>query len=345
MPKDDITTDRAPWIQGPGDQGWVSVIIPTYNRADQLDEVLDSVWTQTWRPIELIVVDDGSTDDTAQRMEDWQRRHADNDAFRTRYIQQDNRGAASARNTGGRACRGEFILWHDSDDIMFPSRIKRVMDELEATEADMCCCGSVTSAGRISLPRSVDDSYDRRILLPVGPHMWMFRRSLLEKTAPWNESIIAVEDAVFMRECLFGTAHRPRIALVRETLYEHRVAGQDRVTTLHMKKREAYEARFVYCRKRLKEIRDRQDLDDLRKALVSSLLGLAVHTYETHQDLHEKIMRLARAHGSDRLWGRNAFERTLLRFGGVRSYRTYWRVRQQLAPAANFFKRLRVISP
>jgi glycosyltransferase involved in cell wall biosynthesis len=76
------------------------VIVPTHNRADLISEALDSVWAQIYRPIELLVVDDGSTDNTVEVVQKWGR-GCDSDAkFTLRYFRQENRGPAAARNHG-----------------------------------------------------------------------------------------------------------------------------------------------------------------------------------------------------------------------------------------------------
>ena len=81
----------------------VSVIIPSYNRADFLMEALESVFHQTWKNFEVIVIDDGSTDDTATRIEPW--------LSRIRFLSQPNSGVAAARNLGIRYAGGEFICF------------------------------------------------------------------------------------------------------------------------------------------------------------------------------------------------------------------------------------------
>ena len=82
----------------------VSVVIPTHNRAQTLPRTLESVWAQTHRPIELILVDDGSTDATPQVVADWAARHEAAPYFVVRSLYQDNAGANAARNRG-RLCR------------------------------------------------------------------------------------------------------------------------------------------------------------------------------------------------------------------------------------------------
>src|SRR5688572_9773107 len=97
---------------GPGEPGLVSVILPTYNRAYSIVETIKSVLAQTYHPVELIIVDDGSTDNTADVIAGF--------ANDVTYIKQSNGGVASARNTGFRVARGEFIALIDSDDRWKP---------------------------------------------------------------------------------------------------------------------------------------------------------------------------------------------------------------------------------
>jgi glycosyltransferase involved in cell wall biosynthesis len=100
----------------------VSVIIPTYNRSALLKEAVLSVVNQTYRPIECIVVDDGSTDNTDIVIKELQEL---NDAqFKLIYIKQDNAGAQVARNKGTAAAQGEYIQYLDSDDLLYPEKIK-----------------------------------------------------------------------------------------------------------------------------------------------------------------------------------------------------------------------------
>lgn len=102
--------------EGPGEAGLVSVLIPTYNRAYILGSAIESVLRQSYRPIEVVVVDDGSTDDTRSLVEGF--------APEVRYIYQPNGGLAAARNTGLAAARGEFIAFQDSDDIWLPWKLQ-----------------------------------------------------------------------------------------------------------------------------------------------------------------------------------------------------------------------------
>ena len=104
----------------------VSVVIPTYNRAQLVTEAIDSVLMQTYKDYEIIVVDDGSTDDTEQVLVPYR--------DRIRYIYQENQGGAAARNAGIRNSKGTYIAFLDSDDLWLPSKLEKqvaVLNEYE----------------------------------------------------------------------------------------------------------------------------------------------------------------------------------------------------------------------
>jgi glycosyltransferase involved in cell wall biosynthesis len=117
-PSIDIITCRN-WVGG---SPCVSVVLPTFNRAYVLGRAVESVLSQTYRDLELVVVDDGSTDNTAQVIESFQDR-------RIQYVRHEhNQGAAAARNTGIRLSSGQYIAFQDSDDVWLPLKLERQLD-------------------------------------------------------------------------------------------------------------------------------------------------------------------------------------------------------------------------
>lgn len=94
----------------------ISVVIATYNRAGLIQETIDSVFRQTFRDFEVLVVDDGSTDDTEQVLKTY--------GDRLQYFRQENRGASAARNLGVRHARADWISIQDSDDICAPDHLE-----------------------------------------------------------------------------------------------------------------------------------------------------------------------------------------------------------------------------
>jgi glycosyltransferase involved in cell wall biosynthesis len=130
----------------------VSVILPTYNRAALVTRAVESVLAQTYPNLELIIIVDGSTDDTLQRLEPY-RRHA-------RIVHQANAGLGAARNTGISLARGRFIAFLDDDDIWHPEKI-RIQIEFFMSHPE-CSVVSVPAA-TIRSPGSVlDDALSLR---------------------------------------------------------------------------------------------------------------------------------------------------------------------------------------
>lgn len=102
----------------------VSVIVPAYNVARFIDGAIESVLAQSYSDFELLIVNDGSTDDTLARC----KRHADE---RIRIVNQENRGLAGARNSGIREARGEFLAFLDADDLWRADKLERHVEHLE----------------------------------------------------------------------------------------------------------------------------------------------------------------------------------------------------------------------
>lgn len=115
----------------------VSVIIPTYNRAYVIKKSIDSVLSQTYSDFELIIVDDGSTDNTKDIIEAYK-------DSRIKYVYQENSGACAARNNGVLLAKGEYIAFHDSDDTWLPDKLEKQIQAINETGADIVSCQMIT---------------------------------------------------------------------------------------------------------------------------------------------------------------------------------------------------------
>lgn len=113
----------------------VSVVIPTYNRADVLPRAIDSVLNQTYEDFNVVVIDDGSTDNT----EDVVKSYVDD---RIQYIQfKNNKGANAARTKGIKSATGEYIAFIDSDDEWLSLKIEKQIEAIQSTNADAAYTG------------------------------------------------------------------------------------------------------------------------------------------------------------------------------------------------------------
>jgi len=114
----------------------ISVIIPAYNSAKSLCEAVDSVLAQTYPVHEIIVVDDGSTDNTKEIVTRYARRTTRD----VQYIYQANKGPAAARNAGLRVAKGDYIAFLDSDDLWLPEKIEKEMALFKGSNYGMVYC-------------------------------------------------------------------------------------------------------------------------------------------------------------------------------------------------------------
>jgi lipopolysaccharide biosynthesis glycosyltransferase len=184
----------------------VSVIIPTYNRADMITESVKSVLNQTYADFELLVVDDGSTDDTKQVVESIRDE-------RIRYIAMpENGGAGAARNEGIRQAKYDYIAFQDSDDYWLPEKLEKQMKLLaQHPEAGLVYCayecrlsnGAVQIVPSREILMNEKSGHIYEYMLErntIGAPTVLMRRECLEKTGIFNEKLSALEDwELFLR--------------------------------------------------------------------------------------------------------------------------------------------------
>ncbi len=141
--------------------GLVSVVVPTYNRAYCLERAVSSVLAQTYQNVEVVLVDDGSTDDTRTLVDRlW------SGSQKVRYLYQANRGVSAARNLGLRAAAGDYLALLDSDDIWLPWKL----------EAQLACLRALPHVGMIWTDMEAIDP-DGRVLQPrFLRHMYLAYR-------------------------------------------------------------------------------------------------------------------------------------------------------------------------
>ncbi|MBI9087772.1 MAG: glycosyltransferase [Desulfobacterium sp.] len=172
----------------------VSAIIPTFNRGWILKEAVQSVLDQKYHPLEIIVVDDGSTDDTREIL------HSFGDGITVLF--QENRGVSAARNLGIKHSHGELIAFLDSDDLWTPDKIARQVDFF-CNNPDAVICQTeeiwIRNGKRVN-PKNKHKKLSGMIFEPslelclVSPSAVMIQRSLFELKGFFDEALPACED-------------------------------------------------------------------------------------------------------------------------------------------------------
>ena len=180
----------------------ISVIVPTFNRVHTLPRAIDSVLRQTRPADEIIVVDDGSEDGTAELLH----RHYP----QIRNLQQNNQGVSAARNRGIRQAKGEWIALLDSDDAWLPGKLEAQLRALEAEPAARLCHTEevwIRNGKRVNQKdrHAKSGGWIFRNCLPlcvISPSAALLHRSLLDEIGEFDEGLPACEDYdLWLRIC------------------------------------------------------------------------------------------------------------------------------------------------
>lgn len=230
----------------------VSVVIPVYNIERHLRQCLDSVAGQSLRDMEVICVDDGSTDDSPKILADY----ASKDS-RFQIITQSNAGPGAARNTGMAKATGKYLIFLDSDDWFEPDFLERMVAKAESTEADVTICRAAefdSETGR-ELPSewmlkseylpgetfSPEDIAEHIFQFTYGwPWDKLYRAGFVKRAGVCYPALPNSEDLVFV---LQGLALAEKIAVVETVLVHHRVNRASSVSnSRHRDPEAAYKA-------------------------------------------------------------------------------------------------------
>jgi len=201
----------------------ISVLIPTYNYARYLPQAIDSVLAQTYAPLEVLVVDDGSTDDTPQVLAAY--------GNRIRAIRQDNQGVAAARNTGVAAARGEYVALLDSDDLWLPRKLELQIARFESDPSlGFVHCGAETFDGDRTLGVLVDgmEGWVReailrldRVVIPVPGSGTVLPKRVIEEVGGFDVRLPPSDDW----DLCYRIAARYPIGFVPVVLVRYRLHG------------------------------------------------------------------------------------------------------------------------
>jgi len=261
-----------------------SVIVPVFNREDMIHEALDSVFEQTYRPIELVVVDDGSTDHTATVIKDWKDTRAYDEDFIVRYIHQENQRVCAARNIGIENATGEYVQFLDSDDWLKPERLERLANFMSETSADFVTTGfdGFDPDTNTIIEKRPANIHTDLIEQALNGRFWgnslrcAYRRELVEKIGPWDTQFICFEDREYSERALLMSESPNAIEEILATARRHK---SDRLSSLHRSKigrglRIESEARLLNLAKVRANIPDHAYAE-----FASRLFGLGVRSY------------------------------------------------------------------
>lgn len=215
----------------------VSIIIPIYNAQTYLKKCLDSVTGQTLREIEIILINDGSSDNSLNICKEYARKDK-----RIKVIDKKNEGVSKARNTGLLYAKGEYISFIDSDDWVEPNMIEELYNSATVNNAEFCMCNFIIESNNKSLYIDSDmykkvlegNDIKNYLLIPLierednqkkhilavfrGPVGKLFKKDIIEKyNIKFKKDLIIGEDFIFNLEILACT----KKVVINEGFYYH----------------------------------------------------------------------------------------------------------------------------
>jgi glycosyltransferase involved in cell wall biosynthesis len=270
----------------------ISIIIPTFNRAEYVVQAVRSVFEQTFADYEVIVVDDGSTDKTNEVLAVFK------GAPNFQYHYQPNSGRSAARNQGFTLARGHFILFLDSDDLLFPEALAQLYEAAQTSDAGMIV-GQVQFAneqlknlwllkpsremcheGRLTYPSLITGRY---FLLPGAV---LLRRKCLQEVAGFDRTLEPCEDYDFYL----------RMALRYELTCIGQAVLQYRMHSGNTDMREIYEGGLKVARRHLRFLEETESIPpSLRRASRANwMVRVADNNYNLRKN-HEALKHYLRA--------------------------------------------------
>ncbi len=241
----------------------VSIVVPCYNSAKYIEKCLDSIFKQTYECIEIIVVDDGSKDNSIEILQGYANKGL------IKVIKQKNKGVSATRNVGVNNASGDYICFVDSDDTLQPNYVDRLLGVSQQLDCDIVCCGFnyITESGVQELPYknqllNLPDDIDKYYLNEFFGYPWnkLYKANIL--TCKFNEKLSFAEDEIFNIEVLNNVT---KVATIEDCLYNY-YRSQNSLASLA-------KANFFVLNENLYDIRKNLFIDIFNPQISSKLSG------------------------------------------------------------------------
>jgi len=278
----------------------VSVLVPAYNASRWIRYSIDSVLRQSWPRIELIIVDDGSKDNTAAIAKAFE-------SPSVKVVRQENAGASAARNRAYSLAQGEYVQWLDADDVLAPSKIATQMAEVEA-ERDNCALFSsawayfryrTSKASFRPTPLWQDATpvewlqrkFQHNLFMP--PNTWLVSRTLTEAAGPWNTDLSLDDDGEYFARVV---ARSTRIRFLRKAEAYYRVLGAETLSKSYS--RERIESQFNSMNLQIEQLCRLDDGPETGAAIVAFLESALWFFHPESPDLVREASAMAQTYGT-----------------------------------------------
>ena len=270
----------------------ISIIMPVYNKEKYLKECLDSVLRQTFQDIEIICVDDGSTDSSPEMLKGY----AEKDS-RIRFLRQKNQGAGPARNYGFSLAAGEYVIFLDSDDIFEEKLLEKLFERIEETDSDVVVCRSDRYNQKTKKTVSCSWTIQKDLLPNEGPFpstavkkdffmafVWwpwdkLYRKAFIEKLGIQYQNLRTTNDLFFVAASMLKAN---KISIINDVLVHHRVGMGSSLSVTREKSWSCFYKALLHLREYMKKekLYGRFEQDFINYSLHFSLWNLeTLHGY------------------------------------------------------------------
>lgn len=274
----------------------VSILIPAYNAQNWVAETIKSALAQTWPNIEIVIVDDGSTDQTLSVVK----------GFESKQVivsSQANQGAAATRNTAFSLCHGDYIQWLDADDLIAPDKIEQQMSALSRAKGKRTLLSSAygsfffrpSHAKFKPSPLWQDLSPADWLIgkMSHGCHMqtatWLVSREITEAAGPWNTQLLGDDDGEYFCRAIRAS---DEIIFERKAKVYYREVGTNRLSFVGRSKRKL-EAQYLSNQFHINYLRGLEDSERTRAACVKYLQKYMFDFHPDRPDLVDQMRQQA----------------------------------------------------
>jgi glycosyltransferase involved in cell wall biosynthesis len=280
----------------------VSILIPAYNAERWIADTIRSALAQTWARKEIIIVNDGSRDQTLGVAQQFASKTVS-------IVTQENHGASAARNRAFELCRGDYIQWLDADDLLSPDKIEKQMQAAEQTKSKhvLISSGWGYFMYRPAKARFVPgplwcDLPPLEWLLRKWEHnahmqtaTWLVSRELTDTAGPFDTRLLGDDDGEYFFRVIMRSEG---IRFIPDAKVFYRASTANRLSYIGGSKRKA-EAQFLGMKMQIDYLRSIQDSERVRAACVKYLQTWLIHFYPNRPNIVEEAQRLAAELGGE----------------------------------------------
>ncbi len=290
----------APALEPVAARPLVSILIPAYNAQAWIADAVRSALAQTWPRKEIIVVDDGSGDDTLSIARQFE-------PYGVRVVSQSNQGASAARNQAFTLCHGDYIQWLDADDLLAPDKIARQMEMLEQcrNKRILASCGYGRFKYRYYRAEFVptalwcDLSSVEWMVRKLGQNVfmqtatWLVSRELTEAAGPWDTRLLGDDDGEYFCRVLLAS---DGVRFVPEARVYYRAPWPNSLSHVGLSDKKI-EAHWCSMKLHIRYVRSLEDSKRVHAACVKYLQTCLMYFYPERLDIVREAKQLAQEMG------------------------------------------------